>query len=310
MRHQMFDFSKVRHSLLNDDGNYFLQRELRRVIGETILKKYPTLRFRDLIPRTRNVGRWDETWSYPMLEQTGSAKIIANYADDLPAVGVKRSETAFSVKALGDSFLYSVQDFGAAQSRGMSLDADLAKAARDAIETKMNALAWFGSTADNIPGFFSNANIDSVAATANWVTSATADQILGDVNKALGERFQTTGQTDVPDTLIVDGTVYGVLTTKRLPDTNTTVAQFLLANSPWLKTIEAVPEAATAGASDTPIAFLYKRSTDVVRMEIPIDFEPMPPQERGLTLVTPCWAKFAGVAWIRPKVAKKITGVA
>lgn len=71
-------------------------------------------------------------------DRTGVAKIINNYATDLPRADVKGKPTTAYVKSVGDSYGYSVQEMRASRLAGKSLDVRKAEAARYAADYALN----------------------------------------------------------------------------------------------------------------------------------------------------------------------------
>ena len=67
----------------------FFARELEKIIEKVYEKQYPELKgiSGEFFPVTSMAGPADETITYRMSDRSGVAKIISNYADDLPAVG-------------------------------------------------------------------------------------------------------------------------------------------------------------------------------------------------------------------------------
>ena len=56
-------------------------------------------------------------------------------------------------KDIGDSYGYSIQEIRRAAMAGMPLEARRATAARQAIDDKIDYIAWYGDTATNLKGF-------------------------------------------------------------------------------------------------------------------------------------------------------------
>src|ERR1700751_3159591 len=107
---------KKQTQLAHFDSNesMFLQRQLDYIKQQTYDIKYAELKSRKLIPVSSEVDPGAEKIFYRQYDQSGLAKIISNYADDLPDADVSGKEFSASVKTLGASYKYNVQEMRAA----------------------------------------------------------------------------------------------------------------------------------------------------------------------------------------------------
>ena len=93
-----------------EDASLYFARELDYVKAKTYDRVYPELTALQMFPVTHEVPEGAETVTYYGYEKRGLARIIANYADDLPRADVAGQPKTAHVKAMGDSYGYSVQD--------------------------------------------------------------------------------------------------------------------------------------------------------------------------------------------------------
>ncbi|MWM63453.1 DUF2184 domain-containing protein, partial [Escherichia coli] len=89
-----------------DDDGIFLARELDYVKARAYDVLYTELSGMRVIPVVTDTPDWAETITYRMWDEVGMAKIIANYADDLPRVDVFGKEFSTNVRNLGDAYGY------------------------------------------------------------------------------------------------------------------------------------------------------------------------------------------------------------
>jgi hypothetical protein len=179
-----------------------ITRQLLYVKAQTYDVKYPEFKARMFIPPSHDVPTGAESWSFWSYNTFGAAKIIANYANDFPNVDVQVSETLQKIVPLGDSYTYTVQDLRriAVMPNGGNIDAKKANRARLAMESAMDDIAAVGAPTAGMTGFINNAFVPVLAApTGNWRT-ATALQIIGDVNAGWQTIMNNTLQIEVPDT--------------------------------------------------------------------------------------------------------------
>jgi hypothetical protein len=102
---------------LDSDETFFFQRELEHVKAQVFEKDYPALKGLMLIPQSSEAGEGAESIVYREFDRTGIAKVIANYADDIPRADVTGKENISPVRTVASSFGYSVQDIRAAAQR-------------------------------------------------------------------------------------------------------------------------------------------------------------------------------------------------
>ena len=92
----------------------FFERELENRKAQTYDVIRAPLKAFELIPVSSTAGAGAESIVYEQYDATGVAKMIANYADDLPRADVKGKEFVAKVKSVGNSYGYSLQEIRAA----------------------------------------------------------------------------------------------------------------------------------------------------------------------------------------------------
>lgn len=280
----------------------FLQRQLDYIKTQTYDIKYAELKARKLIPVSSEADPGAEKIFYRQYDQAGLAKIIANYGDDLPRADVKGSEFFAVVKTLASSFAYNFQEMRSAAYGNVPLEQRRANAARRAIAQLENSISFFGDTASGLVGMFNAPNIttvtipaDGTGATKTWSTK-TPDQILRDMNLVANTVVSVSLGVEIPDTMLLPLAQYNyVASTARSANSDTTILNYFLQNNPYIKEVEWVNELLGAGASSTDRMFAYRRSPEVLTMEVPSDFEQLELEIRNLEYKVPCVERFGGV---------------
>lgn len=280
-------------------------RQLETIFVETYDVLYPDLKARMLFPLDNRVSPASPIYTYRQFDKFGEAKIIHDYAQDLPNVDVRGREYTHSVAAVGTSYQYSIQDLRAAAMAGLPLDQMKADAARYVMEQKLESLAAIGDSTLGYNGTamtgFTNAPsiLDSTSLFngTRWDNGATVAQILADLNAMQKNIFTTTKGVFTPDTLVLPTVAHGILsTTARSPTfTDDSILQYVLKQSPWLKSIEFWPKLDNAGASAYGRVMMYKKDPKVVQLAIPQPFEQFAPQPVGLAFKVPCHMRVGGV---------------
>lgn len=282
----------------------FFSRQLETILARTYDVKYPELKARMLIPVSSEVDPGAASYTYRQYDSFGIAKIVSNFADDLPMVDVLGKEFTAKVESLGAAYHFSIQDIRAAQKSGFDLDQKRALAARRAIETKIDQMAATGDTNLGTKGLLNNANVTIVApVTGAWSQATTADNILKDINTLVDSIVTATKEAFSPDTLILDPVSFQVANSKRVdPTLEKTVLRSFLENNPWIRQVVQWQRAATASAGGARRIMAFKRDPEVLELIIPQEFEQLPPQAQNLSFTVPCHARMGGVS-IRYPVA-------
>ena len=302
-----------------EDASLYFARELDHVKAKTYDKIYPEMTALKFFPSTSEVDPGAESVTYYSYEKTGMAKIISNYATDLPRVDVKGSPHTAYVKGAGASYGYSIQEMRAAKMTGKGLEARKAESARYAIDYLINKIAWAGLKAHNIIGVLSKENdipVYILPAGAKGSTrwkDKTAKEILADVNAIQTFVSKITKNVERPDTLLLLHECFMEIANRQLDDTSTTVLKFIQENAPYLKTIESASELQEDAADTNPygmnVAFMYQKNPDKFAIETPIPFMQHPAQPKVLEIEIPCEARTAGAIIYYPLSALIIPGV-
>ena len=308
-----------------EDAAVFFARELDYIKTKTYDKVYPEFTALKLFPVTHDVPEGAETVTYYSYDKTGMAKIISNYATDLPRVDVKGEPTTVPVKSVGDSYGYSVQEMRASRMAGKSLDVRKAETARYQIDRITNRIAWVGDKTTKLPGVLSEDNdipVITIQANASGKTTwadKEADEILADASAILQQVNKLTMNVEHPDHMALPSDTYIALATKRIPDTDTTVLKFLKENLPGIEEIVSSAELNSNATETNPYAaddtsgkavcLFYTKDPEKLSIEIPMPFYQHPLQYEKLETVVPCESRVVGAMIYYPLSAIIAVGV-
>ncbi|VFR81192.1 Phage-related protein [plant metagenome] len=296
---------------LREDDAIILARQLDYVKAQVYEKKLPPMQGLILVPIMTDVPEWAETVTYRTFDQVGMAKIVANYADDLPRADVKGKEITVRVKDLGDSYGYNINEMRAALQGSVNLPTRKADAARRAIDVALNRIAMVGFPEYGLFGLLTHPNIgETVLPFGDWTaTGRTADQILADLDAMYDAVRVQSKSAHRPNILALPTAQHSIITSRRLPDSNgMTIAKFFLEKHPELA-IEEVPELQASGEAGEDVALMYERSAENLNLDLVMPFNQLPAQPRNLELVVPCLARTAGVAVHYPLALTKGVGI-
>jgi len=283
----------------------FFARELEYIKARTYDVQYAELKARMLFPVSNDGGKGVDTITYRTYDQVGTAKIINAYADDLPRADVAGKETTIPVRSVGSSYGYNLDEIQSAQLVGRPLDQRRANAARRAVEQVVNDVAFFGSDADGLPGFFSNPNIPTGSVVnpgsgTEWVNK-TPDQIIFDINAVLGDVWEGTAMIESANKIMIPPAQWNyIASTPRASNSDTTIASFVGDASPFLGSaadIVPVNECSTQfnAVITNDVMVAYTMSPDKLQLEIPVEMEWMPVQQKNLEFVVPGRLRLGGL---------------
>lgn len=304
---------------LNLDANeqIFLSRQLNHIIAEMFKVEYAELKDREMIPVSYEVPSGALTYSYRMYDKVGLAKVVHSYANDFPRVDILGQEYTGKIRSLGDGYGYNVQEIrAAAMAGGMNLDMERGLIAKEAMMQLENQIAFYGSSADDLNGLFSDPNVTNTAVATDgaggsglWSTK-TPDQIIRDIRDARSAMIALTKGREVPNTLLLPSSQHGVLSGTMLGTSGSvTILSFIKNNFPDIVEISWLNELAGSGTGSTDQFILYRKDPRKLRLIIPQDFEQFPAQLKGLDYEVPCHMRLGGVMIPYPLSISKVYGI-
>lgn len=299
------------HSLrFNEDDSIIIARALDYVKTQTYDRKLPPLRGLELFPVSNDTPAWAETIVYRAYDMVGVAKIIANYADDLPRADVKGTEKTVPVRTIGDSYGYNVQELTVSAAMGTNLPSRKATAARQAIEVKINQIAMVGDPLYGLQGGATHPNIGTTTGiTGDWNGAATAEQIVADVNILYqAVRIQSKG-VHTPNRFVLPMTALAAAQRKTVAGSGGKSAYTVIREQfPNLQLVDMI-ELEAGGVTTDSLALMGEFNEMNASFEMVMDFTQLPAQARNLELVVPCYARAGGVSVHYPLAFTKATDI-
>lgn len=308
------------HINLDQDQTVFFRRQLEYIERQAYNIEYPDPMAMTAFPVSQEAGPGAETITYEMFDSYGIAKFISDYADDLPRADVKGAQYSTIIQSLGTSWGFSTQEIRNAQYANRNLSNMRAMSARQSNDQMQNRVGWFADgTADwaGVTGVLYNSNTTKSAATnGSWLTTATPDQIIEDVNDALCAIPEVTKGIHRANTVLLPiRHLCHIATTPRSSDNDTTIKTFLEANHPGVtfasvnELSSVTPNPRTGAGPAVNIMLAYKRDPLIEKFHIPVIYEQFPAQERNLSSVIPCHSRIAGIVIYRPLAFHQVDGI-
>jgi hypothetical protein len=279
----------------------YLQGQLDYILPKSFDIKRGEFKARQFIPVNNQVPSGAETVSYNTYDHVGMAKIVASYAKDFPRADIATARYTATIKSLGASFAYTLQEIRAAQLAGSNLEQRRANAARSDIAKLEDEIAAVGSAEYGLKGLLNVSNAlsytvpNGAGGTATWATK-TGLEIFADLNAMAQYGVTQTNELEKPDTLLLPPAQFGRASTTLLQAGSTqTVMQAFLANSPYIKNVDSWSRLTGAGAGSTDRAVVYRRDPDALELIISQEFETFPAQQDVLEFKVPCHERCGGV---------------
>lgn len=312
---------------MNLDANEtaFFTRELELVKAKTYDIVYPQFKALELIPISTEADPGDDSITYRQFDSVGVAKIIADYADDLPRVEVKGLEFTSSIRGMGVSYGYSLQEIRRAARVGRPLNQRKANATRRAHDQLTDRLAWEGDTTHNIIGLLYHPNVTKAVVQTGVTTSnvtwapgqKNTDEIVTDMMDAIDDVINLTNGVENPDTLLIPLARWGRISgTRMAAGTDTTILEFFRKNRPEINVpaggilaLNALDPKPSGGAGPTNAMVAYERNEDKLTLEIPQPYEAMDPEKRGLVWNVDTHSRIGGVIIYYPLSVSIIDGI-
>lgn len=319
MRVEMDIMTAFRKGYFDAEGAIFFQRELEFVKAKSYDVKYADKKIRELFSVSNEAGPGVTTINYKTYDRSGAAKVINAYADDLPRADVAGTETTINVRSVGISFAYNIDEIQSSQLVGRQLDQRRANAAFEAVEQTVNDVGFFGDSVSGMPGLFSNPNIPTGDVTdpgsgTEWVNK-TPEEILDDINSVFADIVVVTKMKERADRLLLPVAQWNyIVATPRSINSDTTILQYVVNNSPYISSAENIIPINECAAVNNPLLakdamVAYDSSPDAAQLEIPVELEWLPLEQRNLEFITNGRARLAGLNIYYPLAFNIATGI-
>jgi hypothetical protein len=299
-----------------------LLQQLEFLRARTTDIERPEFKARMLVPITSEVDPGAETWAYTQWDRVGMAKIVANYADDIPKVATFAKKFVQTVETIALGYGWSWLDLQRTARAGVPLRTRLAQAVRDGFESRIEVIGAIGIAETGATGLLNSANVPAIAAAAPATGSSTvwggADktplEVVSDLLAMENAIVNNTKGVRSADTLILPLAKLTYIAQKSIYNTAPsnpmdTILSVFLAKSRTITNVEFWHFADTVNTGSTPRATMYKRDPTVVHLEVPLEQQEMPPQAKNLSLEINSVGRIGGVAWEYPLAAVYMNGI-
>ena len=309
-KHMHYDEAEYRYfrehtgaERLDDAGSIFLARELDALRARIYDQETVPYNALNVFPVQSEAAGWQETLTIRVIGSFGMARIISDYSDDIPMVGIWGASATVTLYTVADAYQFSMAEIEKAIATGKALSERLAIAARRGVDAKINDLVWNGDADYGIVGVLNHPNITGHAVATKWApTAAGAAAMLADINTAISTVMSTTKGLHQINSLVFPIGVQQTLTTQ-MPNTQISYKTYLLQENPGLQ-ISYAQE-----LDDANVALAFEKSADVAAIEMSQAFRQHPAQWNNLHAKVICDARTGGLIVYQPLCFYKFTGV-
>lgn len=272
-------------------------RQLEQIETRLFDVKYPEGHAVDIVPLLTSIDKGADQYTYRAFDYVGQAKRSSNYADDAPRVDISGFEVTAKLHSYRAAYGYSVQDMRAAAMANLPLDAKRASAVRNVLMRKLDQVLWLGDTEVNVHGLANSTLVDLVSVITGTWTSATALQMLADVQKLVSAATNGSSGVEKSDTLVLPVSRYQILTQTFIGnDLNKTVMDLLLKANPGLKVYQSYMLELADAEGDGPRAIAFTNDPEKLEGLVSVEFEQFAPIAKNMAFSIDCHMRCGGVA--------------
>ena len=279
----------------------FFARELETIKARTYDIEYPELKARQFVPVSHDGGPNAEKITYRQWDSFGMAQIIAHWADDLPHVELAGKEFSINVSDIGIAYGYSKREIAASAAAGKNLPTLKGEKAKEYCERRVDYILTSGIPEKGYPGLVNHPNVSILTLPTGTWASASAENILADMNYMVTQIVTNTKQTHYPDTMVLPTALFMLISQKvagnQLADT---VLGIFLKTNPFIKSVETWVKLDTAASDGSGRVLCYKRDPAVLEGEICQEFQQEAPVVKGRGFEVETSVRIAGVVLRAP----------
>lgn len=275
----------------------FLAKQLQEKLPEVLQESRPAKVGMQLFPLDASIPEGARSYTYEMMYESGRAAWLSSKPGDVPKVEVAKEEFEHPIRPLGIAAEWSLDEIKAAQFAGTDIVSSKMRVARDACDQFLEDALWNGDANLGIWGLFTNPHIPRRALSYALAEGTSADNAIATINGLIswfvGKHKGSILRKSVR--LLVKDEAYAWLSsTPRSSTSDTTVLAFVVANNPYLASIEPAHPCEGAGTGGVDVAVLSVLSPERVRYR----FRPpqaLAMQDRGFTQEMPFYATCGGL---------------
>lgn len=273
---------------------------------------FPEFEWQELLPVDTKAHPADSQYKQMFEEPTGRPRVSKGVEGIIPMTNAKVTEAGQDFYSIVQGYYVTVGEAEAAIRGGYPLPTRRGVLTREHIEREIDEIAFVGTAnRDDDVGIVGLLNLTAsgihtytpaakgTGASKNF-EDKNPDDILLDLHGILDKIELTTLQVERADTLLLPLSTWQHIRDRRVGDgTSTSVLSYFKSNAEGVD-VRKTARAETAGASSTKRMMAYRKDPNRIEFILPVRFRQHNPYNEGLSVVTVCEARTAGVAVHRP----------
>lgn len=299
----------------------FIEKALTHVETTAYNTEFPPTESQKYVPRQTGIHPGAKFYEYYRYTRTGVAALVTSLGQDLPTSGIYLDKYNKQFYDFGSKYEYSLADllagqFAAMNMRGpsISVDAELAIAAREAVNRGHDMIAALGSASSAvIPGLSNNVAPDlgilgllnqpsattytpatGASGSQSW-DSKTPDEKLADLAGAFAALESSTYKIFSPDTFLLPIAKFRRAAFQRMGDGSdeSVISLFKKLNPGAAIDSWQYCQSAGSGSVDRMVAFVNDPRR--VKYVVSVEFQQLPVEYRNRVFKVDCIARTCGV---------------
>jgi len=299
----------------------YIRSQTEHVEAEAYAVQYPDIVYPELVPIDFSAPDFATAVTYVTTDAAGQAKWINGGAQDIPLVGLSRSESKNPVYSAAIGYDYTWEEIGQARMLGVPVTSDKAMAGRRIAEEMCERVTIEGDTTKNFQGLINNSSVTAVQAAAGVSTSRawsakTPLEILKDVNAALTGVWTGSKTVEMADTILLPMDQLALIAgTPMSVDNNKTVLAMVRETNIYTQmtnrpiTIRGLLQLDGAGSGGGDRMIAYRRDKNILRAHIPMPHQFLPVQQFILQYIVPGVMRLGGTDVRRPGAMRYVDDI-
>ena len=303
-----------------DSSGAFLVGELER-LDQTMHEPLADVTWSRDIDLRSDVSIADETASFTNStfaaaggpSPTGKAWVGKN-ADAIQGIALDIGKTAQPLNLWAMQVGYTIPELESAQAVGRPVDSQKYKGLLLKHNMDIDEQVYIGDDVLGVEGLLNSSKVGATNVTKNWKT-ATAKEILDDVNLVLTNAWIASGFTVCPDKMLLPPLAFGHLVSRIVSEAgNISILEFLKTNClSYAKNgrpldIQPSKWCMERGVAGSDRLMVYTHSENRVRFPL-VPLQRTPIEYRGLMQTTTYFGRLGSIEWIYPETAYYADGV-
>ncbi len=280
----------------NDADGVHFARELEYVRAQELATKYPVQNAFRLFPTRGDIPLGARTFTIRRGSETGAAAVYRQGAR-VPLVNVTRDEETRPIRYVAVAWSENYFDALASNYAGTNVRGRKIAAATNAINNKLNELAWYGSVEHKIRGILDFPYLDKAVSAVAFDGSATPDAVIAELNRWAHRAHNNSSQVFMSDSLALSPRVHAYLaSTPRSSTSDTSILKWWLDNNGMIRRVVMAHELQAAGPSGTDACLFFRSDASSVAIELVGGVSMLPIQRDQFDDVQIMFQGFGGVS--------------